>query len=460
MLPAAGSADTPATGPGGNPNGSPPFRVVLARAVLVIGPSKLAEWEDVDRSRSVSSRGSASAPADTTLAGGVSVKSLLDHLGVAPGTLTSDGVKVLNVLTGASVQLTRDQAVNGFDGDALCGPGCPATFDPEYTANSVTFFRPLIDAADVNASDQLKPGEGHTLEVDLSVDTSSAQTLDAQMHQSPSITKPGQAVTFTADAPAGASITWYFGDGAVGTGTTVTHSYSAPGSLSPAMVARLGDRWATASGLVTVQSDGTDTSKSGTGGTTPDGAPPSIKSGAGGSGGGKDSSTGRGKANAPTSGARGAGKTGSGNSSGGNGKHDVTAPPIQATPTPAPARAATAAAASGGTRAPTASPASTPVPTPAPTPAPPSGSAGIPISGRLVNASLTGKLPPLEAAITAADALAQQPSKEPSPSETARSGAGGGWSIVGSAGSGMLIVGLLAAGAAVELRRSRREPLL
>ncbi|MBO9532953.1 MAG: PKD domain-containing protein [Solirubrobacteraceae bacterium] len=419
----------------------PALRLRLDGNSLVVPPSTLGE-PDVPRDRPVTIRTSSSTKRDQ--AGGTSLRKLLDLVGINADTVTSIGVQAdAGLATAKEVKVSGDEVRGGFSGDPLC-PACAATLDAGYGQGTVNFFRPLRSGTDVNGPDQVQPAVGRTLFVRVE---SSAPRIAINLDVSNRTPKPAETVTLRASLPAGGSpaLTWYFGDGttAPGGGPTVTHSYLA-GSWTVGVLATDGTGYGSAAAVISVGAPASND------GPTPTGAPksgsggPSGSKGSGGSGGGTGKSKGGGGPDAASDGARDPETDGDKPSRSTDGG---------ATPAPTAAVAATATPAAAAATTPASA---TPAPTssPSPTPAPLIGT-GTGVSGVLIERAAA--IAPLTGALAAADALAQDAQPESQPE---RSGASGGRSIVRSAASGILLLGILGAGALTELRRSRRTALL
>lgn len=400
---------------------------------IVVPPSAVDAVSDVSRARAVTVRPSTDG---TRYAGGTSVKALVTLLGVP-----AENVRKLTVIGdgGRSIDLSGDEIANGFGGDPVCGAGCQATLDASRS-DSVSFFRPLRSSTDANAADLVDPGIGQPL--DLLLLTQNAHTLSTSIVASDSTPAPQQAVTFTAQPnSSGVTYTWYFGDGTSDSGPSVTHRFAA-GRWSTTVVAKSGNQFGTATVALTVN-DPNAAGGNSTATPSPTG-PASANNGSGGSGKSTGSSNGNGGKDAPAEGAQTVPKSGD-RPAPGEGNGSSTTQSTRATATPAPSGTATPAPTA------TAAPgANTPTPAPGAAASSTPPSSGTPISGVLVNASLTKS--GLAGALTAADALARDDSASPA---VARQGASGGSTPVGSALCAILILGLLGAGAAAELRGSR-----
>ena len=411
----------------------PPLRVRLQGASIVVPTSVLDAAIDVDRTRPVTVRGPGGQR--TTTAGGTSALRLAQLMGIDPASVTAVGVQTMNTKGSFTpeVSFTGDELRNGFGGDPLCS-SCQATFDHVLTPDTVDFFRPLRDASDANEPDLVRPAARQSLYVRIE----SAPTIFPRLTLSDRTPRADQPVRFRVVSSPSANVTfaWYYGDGTTGTGAEVTKRYAA-GSWPVAVIAHDGTGFGVASAMLQVKAppslDPSNDRDSGLSGDVPTPTPrPKSVAPAGGA------SSGAGAGGGAVAGSGAGSQTGS--------QAGATTPGAT---TPAAPTTGSAAAAPGATIAPTTP--STPGPSPSPAPA---AAGGTPVAGQLVSAG--PKPSSLAGAITAADALARQTS--PSGSAPQADGAGGA-SLVGSAASGMLLLGLLAGGVLTEVRRSRQAAL-
>ena len=99
------------------------------------------------------------------------------------------------------------------------------------------YFRPVRDASDANARDNLATDAGQTLELFVE----SGKPLAVTVSASPDHAEEGQPVGLTASVagdPPGVSVTWRFGDGEQDAGTSVEHRFAREGVYDVVAVAR------------------------------------------------------------------------------------------------------------------------------------------------------------------------------------------------------------------------------
>jgi hypothetical protein len=382
---------------------SPPLRVRIDDASLVIPPTSVQAAADTPADRAITIRGAAGSR--TSEVGGTSIGALLSALGIP-----LDGLSGIEIQSGSgrAVRLTADEVRDGFSGDPGC-PNCKATLDIDARRGTMHFVRPLRSAADTNADDELAPGKGQTLYVRVRSERAGLSVNISQPDGS--TTRTGRTHRFDTElfGAREPQVTWFFGDGATSTGPTATHAYEAAGAWPASVLVVAGGRFGADTEVVRVRRSRSE----------PQAKDPAV-------------------ALTPT----------------------PTATPTGGAATPAPGAVATGAPAPAATLPPAPLPTSPPdAPTPAPAPdetppplVPPPPGATQSIRGRL--ASATPEQAALAGALTAAEALAAQPDRDDAPTPPADRGRAA--VAAGSAVSGMLLVGLLSAGALTERRRARR----
>lgn len=389
---------------------NPPLRLRIDGSSLVVPPSIVQSAADVAAGRAVTLRGPTGTR--TVRAGGTSVGAFLRALGIPLEAL--DRIE-LQAGTGRTVTISGDEVRDGFSGDAAC-PSCQATLDAGSRPGAVNFLRPLRSASDANAGDELVPRSGQTLFLRLVARrlSATAAIVSDQVRR-----RVGQPFAFRIESPGvpPEQVTWFYGDGSYERGgTTARHAYSAPGSWPVSALIVGSGTFTGATGLVRVRPD-----RSGPQAKEPKIAPTPTPT--------------------PT-----ATPAPSGTPGGTPGAGSQPGPPGPGTPGPVQTMPPTIAPTVAPTQTP---PAQTPPPLVPPVP----GAALTTIRGRLATAELQPTA--LAGALTAAEALAAQPDSPSRPSgappEDEPSTV-----LAGSAVSGILLVGLLSAGALTELRRARR----
>ncbi|MFT4034304.1 MAG: PKD domain-containing protein, partial [Patulibacter sp.] len=200
----------------------PALQLQIDGASLAVPPGDLDGASDVARTRPVTVRSASGSQRQT--AGGTSARRLVELVGIAPAAVTSLTVQAGGTENGG-VSISGAELRGGFAGDPLC-PACDATFDAAYGEGTVAFFRPLRDAADLNAADHVQPALGQSLIVRVD---SVASRIPVSVSVSDSSPDPGEAVQLRAVVPDGErpELTWYFGDGTSGSGAAATHRYEA-----------------------------------------------------------------------------------------------------------------------------------------------------------------------------------------------------------------------------------------
>lgn len=384
---------------------SPPLRLRVGDASAVIPSSVVSGATDTPADRVVTFRGDAGTR--TADVGGTSIAAFLGALGLP---LDAIGGVELQAGTGRTVRLTPEELRDGFSGDPGC-PNCKATLDVDARRGTVHFVRPLRSASDANAGDELSPRAGQTLFVrvipkqELPVNVKAQDGLE---------TRTGRPNRFTATAQGAENptIRWFFGDGAEATGPTAEHAFEGAGFWPVSVLVVAGDRIGGHTIGVRVKRSRSEPQAKDPAGAaatptpTPSATPTTAPSGAPAAG-----------AAAPVAPA-------------------PAAPAVPAAPLP-----------TNVAPPPTAPPDATPAPL-----VPPPGGRTQSIRGLL--ASANPEPTALAGALTAAEALAAQPDRPtPSPAKDRRPTTA---AAAGSAVSGMLLVGLLSAGALTERRRARR----
>ena len=129
------------------------------------------------------------------------------------------------------------------------------TFGPGITATGAevthAFPSPSDYTVTVRVGDSNQVNVTQTIIVDVSPVSAAVPSYNTS-------TSPGTNVTFTALASGGAggpyNYTWQFGDGTVGFGASVTHSYSSAGTYTPRLIVtdRLGGNYSTALASISV----------------------------------------------------------------------------------------------------------------------------------------------------------------------------------------------------------------
>lgn len=164
-------------------------------------------------------RDSAGGPATTKTLKGLSIRGLLSLAGIDPGTI--DYVSV--VRADGSLLVLRAADINNPP-----FPEGPALVTNE--GDVTRFLRPVRSAG--GTSDDVESVPGTPLEMNISGGT----LLPVKATASPTHTKVGHTVTFTANVPyppPGATLVyvWDFGDGTRGIGAQITHQYQTSGDL-------------------------------------------------------------------------------------------------------------------------------------------------------------------------------------------------------------------------------------
>lgn len=390
---------------------NPPLRVRIGEdASLVVPPSLVRQAADVPNERSVVLQGGAGTR--TVRSGGTSVGGFLTALG-----LPLEGLERLELQVGAGriVTVSGEEVRSGFVGDPGC-ERCQATLDAGSRPGAVSFLRPLRGGSDANDDDQLVPSRGQTLYLRV---ISDRDQIAGSVQWDRRTYRAGDPIDLRLESTGRAptQVTWFFGDGTIERGgTTARHTYRRDGSWPVSALFSTSEGFGASTNPVRVNPapqarEAKDPAASPT--PSPTRAPsPAPAAGPAGT----DSSAGQPGGVAPTTGP----------------VAPVTPSTAPATPLPPPP---------------------SPAATPAPLLPPASGATLRPIRGRL--ASAAAQPAALAGALTAAEALAAQtdagPDAAPAPAEDERS-----LEVAGSALSGMLLVGLLSAGAFTERRRARR----
>jgi len=146
---------------------------------------------------------------------------------------------------GGSVLLSRHQALD----PGAFADGFPVVY---ATAGGTGFLRPSAGPEDLNAADSFEAPQGITLVL------RKGSSLQVRAKASPTRTRPGQAVDFTAIVDRAGSgerlaYSWYFDDGHSAAGAKASHSFAKRGSYDVVVgVTTPGDE-AGSSAVVTVQ---------------------------------------------------------------------------------------------------------------------------------------------------------------------------------------------------------------
>jgi hypothetical protein len=149
---------------------------------------------------------------------GASIRRVLDLAGVDPGS-----VKFLQTPRSDGTEAT-------LSGDDL-GPNPPFPDGPPLIfvdGDSVRYLRPVRNARDSNASDNLATQSGAPLEIstrtgnilDVHITADGAGAGKLAFEATASGGLPGESIDFT----------WDFGDGTTGAGATITHQYASKGT--------------------------------------------------------------------------------------------------------------------------------------------------------------------------------------------------------------------------------------
>lgn len=171
--------------------------------------------------RSYTVRENPGEPARKVVLGGLSIRGLLKAAGLNPSAVTH--VDVVGA-DGPLITLT------GPDINSPPFPEGPALVSDR--GGTTTFIRPVRDPGGTSALVRSAPGTPLEIQVD------SASLLSVEVIPSSRTVKTGEAVTLRARvrfAPAGVSFTyrWNFDDGALGSGNTVSHTFSEGGEFQP-----------------------------------------------------------------------------------------------------------------------------------------------------------------------------------------------------------------------------------
>jgi hypothetical protein len=375
--------------------------------------------------------------------------------GENPSPLTFSGMRVKALLERAGVDLgsihfftvpRADGTKAYFPGSDLSDqafPDGPALVWVENASGVTRFLRPVTsNPNDVNATDNIatRPDEA------LVIGVSEGNLLQVHAEANPSSTLAGTPVQFTASASGakegeGVSFHWTFGDGGSAEGTSVSHTFGGSGTYQVRVTAEGSGESGGESGPVAVVVGNPPT-------TSQPGAAPTSNAkrhhkASGASGTGREGRGGKGSEGRSGDGKGGDGSgtaTGAGNepSSAGGKSESAEVPaasPESTTPAPRPAQSQPPPS------TPPASEPSTAAPTARPHPTQRSSAAAETVEGRLV----ANLLDPAEAA-AAASGSAPSGGAESAPGAVAGDG-GGAVPVVA-----LIVLGLLGAGAVLELR--------
>jgi hypothetical protein len=174
---------------------------------------------------------------------GTSIAELLALAGVTPGPSTFVGVA------------RPDGTTTYLDASEISAqPPFPEGPALVWTDGASThFLRPVLNAQDVNAPDNIATPDGQSLLLAVHDGT----LLQVAASATPASTAPGQAVAFAAsvsNAPPGESLTytWSFADGTTGSGPSLSHVFAAPGTYNAVVDVAGSAGSAGSSSLVTV----------------------------------------------------------------------------------------------------------------------------------------------------------------------------------------------------------------
>lgn len=207
--------------------GSPPDTTVVTL-------TDLADWTDVTDTQYLVRSTPGGSVTSEPLSQGVSIRHLLQQLGIAPSSVTYTAI-----VGRTPYQSLLSAQTHDFDDptspDFPFQSGLEPVLWPIGSDDAIGYLRPLRGDSDVNGRDFMQTfSEGA---FDLTVHTSGT-VLRPTVTAQPRSVRAGQTVSFTAtvddpDATEQLSYTWSFGDGS-GTGPqsarTTTHRYSTAGS--------------------------------------------------------------------------------------------------------------------------------------------------------------------------------------------------------------------------------------
>jgi hypothetical protein len=229
-LTVAALALTGATARGGSAMG-PGILVERPGGATFVTPQQIKGKADVPpRTYTLRARPGEAGQQDTH--GGLSARRLIELVGLDP-----DGIGYLTVARA--------------DGTTLYLPGADFSDPPPFPegpalvwidADSTHFFRPLLDAEDSNAADNVATAGGEALVVGVH----DGALLQVQAGGAPTDPAPGRSVAFSASAGGALpgeqlSFRWDFGDGSAAEGAQASHAFMATGTYD-VTVAVSGDR--------------------------------------------------------------------------------------------------------------------------------------------------------------------------------------------------------------------------
>ena len=199
---------------------------------VVVTLADLANWTDVtDTQYFTRATSGGMATSEPFVAQGVSIRHLLQQLGVAPSSVT-----YTSIVGRTSYRSLLSAQTHDFDDptspDFPFQDGLLPVLWPIGSDDAIGYLRPLRSDTDVNGPDFLETySEG---ELELTVHTSGT-VLTPTITAQPRSVRAGSAVAFTAavedpDATETLSYTWSFGDGSGGQDAQTTHRYTTPGT--------------------------------------------------------------------------------------------------------------------------------------------------------------------------------------------------------------------------------------
>jgi hypothetical protein len=194
--------------------------VHLPSGTQVVTAADLCPLATVDAQYETRSQPGSEPQADPFISAGVPITALLQDVGIDPTTVKFTGA--VRTTDGSWSTLTNADLVDPTFANGLV----PVV---EVNGDSINYVRPLrTDTSDTNATDEIDTDSG----VPLQLYAGTGPLLDVASTASPSQARPAQLVTFTATstpASESPSYTWTFSDGTTAVGDQVTHAFKTPG---------------------------------------------------------------------------------------------------------------------------------------------------------------------------------------------------------------------------------------
>jgi PKD repeat protein len=199
------------------------------QTVTAAGLCRLATVDEQYYTRSVPNSDEQASP---FISAGVPITAVLQDVGLDPATVTFTGA--VRTSDGSWSTLTNADLVHPTFANGLV----PVV---EVNGDAINYVRPLRPGdADTNANDEIDTDPG----VPLQLYAGTGPLLDVTATATPMSAKPGQAISFTATAtPASESpsYSWTFSDGATAAGEDVTHAFATAGTYEVTVIARGAD---------------------------------------------------------------------------------------------------------------------------------------------------------------------------------------------------------------------------